>query len=238
MSEQLPGESFLDFMLRLQSEQDLRFQIMQQAQQNQQQQKGNQPSLDMVQQIMDKFSGGGESVMGGESQLFDFGGLGSTGGGDLFGGGAEIFDFGGIGSTGSGGTAGGGAGGGGLGAAGIGGIVAAAILGQHLMSKETDTTFEGQQTGDIFSGNFTTEPWLAFLSDKFDLGVTPGEKFDAAIKNRDWGTALKRTPSTALQWADPFGELLSSIARKQFGSDVGNVLDPGRFLVNKLEDIF
>lgn len=138
--------------------------------------------------------------------------------GSLFGGGESAAG----GGAGGGEAAGGGAGGG-MGLATMG-YIAAAILGQHLASKATDTEFEGQETGDAFSGSFGTEPWLALLHDKLGLSPTAGERFDAAVKNKDYGTAAKRLPAAADYWADPIRTWLGDVggyAGKTIGGKKG-----------------
>lgn len=118
------------------------------------------------------------------------------------------------------GAAGGGGGGsaagssaGGIGAGGayaaIAALIAAGIHAQHKATEHNKRKIEGQEAGDWFShGNigdkgFATEPWFAMLSDKLGLNATAGEKFDAAYRNKDWGTALKRLPAAADYWVDP-----------------------------------
>ena len=114
----------------------------------------------------------------------------------------------------------------------MGGIIAAAIALQHGLSNATNTTFEGQKTDDAFAGNYGTEPWLAFAHDKLGLGPTAGEKFDAAVKNEDWGTALKRSPAMMNYWADPLstwmGTGTQAVIGKKYGkwaNPIGSVLD-------------
>jgi len=156
-----------------------------------------------------KKSGMFDSLMGGGSDS------------GLTGLGSDPSSMGGVGQEISGMSAGGsssGAGSGGLGAAGIGGIVLAAIAAQHGLSQDTDTTFEGVKSGDAFSGQFGTEPWLAWAHDKLGLSPTAGERFDAAVKNDDWGEAFKRSFEMSDYWADP-GSTWAESAASGLGMD-------------------
>lgn len=128
----------------------------------------------------------------------------------------------------------GGEAGGGMGAMGIGAIIAAAIAAQHYMSNKTDTEFEGQKTNDAFSGNFGTEPWFAFVSDKLGMEPTAGEKFDAAINNEDWGKAARRLPDMTSYWADPARAVGTSFIRKYVGDTAADVIDPAGWLTRKI----
>jgi hypothetical protein len=105
--------------------------------------------------------------------------------------------------------------------------IAAAIIAQNMATNDTDTVVEGQQTGNVFSTDekgswkprFFTEPWMGWASDK--LGhkeATPGEKFDAAVQNKDWGNVARRTPSTAYQWFDPVGQMGRGMFREGWRS--------------------
>ena len=125
------------------------------------------------------------------------------------------------------------AGGGSLGSyAGSAVPVLAAIAGQHLMSGATDrhtmngnaSGFEGHRTGDVFSGDMFTEPWMAFGEQK--LGIkdpTAGEKTDAALNDLRDGKGsvtelLSTAPETAYQWFDPAGNFLDDILQNKFGT--------------------
>ena len=125
---------------------------------------------------------------------------------------------------------GGGAGGGGeaagMGGMGIAGIIAAAIAAQHGMSNATNTEFEGQRTDDAFAGHYGTEPWLAFGHDKLGLDPTAGERFDAAIANGDYGTAMKRSPAMLDYWADPGRNWAGSTAEAIGGKKLSTVVNP------------
>ena len=129
--------------------------------------------------------------------------------------------------------------GGGLGAAGIGGIIAAAIAAQHGLSNATSRQFEGVRTDDAFGGHFGTEPWFGWLSERWGLPITAGEKFDAAIANKDYGTALKRMPAMMDYWADPGRSWGNALGRKTFGKTFDKVLpyiDPASYLLGKIGD--
>jgi hypothetical protein len=86
-----------------------------------------------------------------------------------------------------------------------------------MMSSATDrrTDLSGvegsHRTGDIFSGDFFTEPWMAFAYDKLGVDApTPGEKTDASIDaiqdgENGWDNLLRSAPATGAQWFDPVG---------------------------------
>ena len=161
--------------------------------------------------------GGGTTPTGGET------GAGTTapattGGTEIVASGGEI---GGAGSSGSGG----------LGALGTAGIVAAAIAAQHGLSNQTDTEFEGVKTDDAFGGHFGTEPWLGFVHDKLGWEPTEGEKFDAAVDNKDWGLALERTPAMLDYWSDPARSWGHGAAKNIFGEEVAGILSPLDYIV-------
>lgn len=113
--------------------------------------------------------------------------------------------------------------------------VLAAIAGQHMMSGATDRrTMEGgkqgadvgkgHRTGDVFSGDHFTEPWMAFAEQK--LGIeepTAGEKTDAAIDRIRGGKGgfsdlLSTVPGTAYQWFDPVGNFAGDFMGDKFGT--------------------
>lgn len=106
--------------------------------------------------------------------------------------------------------------------------IAAAIAAQHLMAMNNNRTFEGQRSGDVFTGDFLTEPWFAFASDRLGLPTTAGEKFDAAIKNKDWNAALKRLPEATDYWADPIRSWAAKGGEALLGEDniVSKILNP------------
>jgi hypothetical protein len=118
------------------------------------------------------------------------------------------------------------------------GYITAAIMGQHLMSGATDRRTieggktgigEGHRTGDVFSGNFFTEPWMAFGEQKLGIDTpTAGEKTDAAIDRMREGKGgfsdfASTIPSTAYQWFDPVGNFGADIMSDKFG-DAGKAL--------------
>ena len=113
-------------------------------------------------------------------------------------------------------------------------IIAAAIAIQHGLSRKTSTEFEGQPTGDAFSGDFGTEPWLGYAYDKLGFDPTAGQKFDAAIKNRDWETALRRTPDMLSYWTEPGSHVAYDVVKEKAGSNIANILNPMRWLFGKI----
>jgi len=121
----------------------------------------------------------------------------------------------------------------GLSGMGIGAIIAAAIAAQHGLSNATDTVYEGQKTDDAFSGNFGTEPWLAWAHDKLGMGPTMGEKFDAAINNKDYGKAFSRSFGMADYWSDPARTWGYDIAKKSLGDNVAAFLSPLNYMFEK-----
>ena len=110
---------------------------------------------------------------------------------------------------------------GGMSGLGMAGIIAAAIAAQHAMSKDTETEVEGVKTKDAFSGHFATEPWLAYLHDIYGMDPTAGEYFDAAVKNKDYGLAMKRAPAMLDYWANPLDTWQSSIIKAGTGKETG-----------------
>jgi len=114
--------------------------------------------------------------------------------------------------------------------------ILAAIQGQHMMSGATDrrtldgkaSKASGHRTGDVFSGDMFTEPWMAFGEQKLGVDTpTAGEKTDEAfnrIRQGDggYGDLLGSVPGTAYQWFDPFGTFFQDILTDKFG-DVGKV---------------
>lgn len=188
----------------------------------------------------------GESYYGWGAQTGDWGAMGTPAMYDAttvgstpaaqsaFGGGSELAGTSGLGMDAAGGGAAEGAGMAGL------GYIAAAIAGQHMMSGATDRrTMEGgksgteagkgHRTGDIFSGNMFTEPWMAYGEQL--LGVdkpTAGEKSDAAIDRMREGKGgfsdlASTVPSTMYQWFDPVGNFGADIMGDKFG-DAGKAL--------------
>lgn len=98
------------------------------------------------------------------------------------------------------------------------GQIGAAIGAQHMATEHNPRTYEGQQTGDVFTteeGNwrprFFTEPWKGYASSQAGHeDATSGEKFDAALANAwsgdiNTGKLVSRVPGVAYQWLDPFG---------------------------------
>jgi len=163
-------------------------------------------------------------------------GLGASSGGFAGAGGGGSVGAGAGGSFGGAGGGGGAGGAGGMGGAGIFAIVAAVIAGQYYTTTRTDTKFEGHETGNVFSGDFSTEPWFAYAHDKWDWEPTAGEKWDAAVHNDDWGLAAKRTPAMGNYWANPIGQWQYDSINEEVSGDVADVLDPVSYYVNKLGD--
>lgn len=142
------------------------------------------------------------------------------------------------GTTSASGTAGGGsaAGSSGMGAWGVGGLVAAAIGAQHAMSNDTNRSFDGVKTNDAFSGHFATEPWMAWGFDKLGAEqATPGEKYDAAMKNKDYTQAGLNSMAATRQWSDPGKEFLGGIVESKVGSSASDTLDPTRVTTRHVE---
>ena len=118
------------------------------------------------------------------------------------------------------------------------GWIAAAIAGQHLMSGATDRrTMEGgragidrgHRTGDVFSGDFFTEPWMAYGEQQLGIDTpTAGEKTDAAIDRMREGKGgfsdfASTIPATGYQWFDPVGNFAGDLMNDKFGN-YGKVL--------------
>lgn len=138
--------------------------------------------------------------------------------------------------AGGGSTTGGSTAGGGLGGAGIFAIIAAAIAAQHLAAQNTDTKIEGQRSGGVFSGNFATEPWLGFLSQEMGWEPTIGQKFDAAVKNKDWSKVAKRSFGAMDYWADPIRNWFGTGLRNTIGKWPAMFLEPISGLFSWLGD--
>lgn len=195
-----------------------------QRQQNQRRQQQQGPDIGQLMELYKIFKGGGGSASGG------FGGpaagIGESGGAGLGSSGAG----GGSGAGGSSGASGG------FGGAGIAGIILAAILAQHQFSNQTDRSFEGQETDDIFGSkpSVTTDPFLGFLSDKLGFEPTQGEKIDAALKNKDYGLALKRTPAGV----DIGSDFTFNAIEKMLGKDAARFVMPVQGILKKFEDWF
>ncbi len=123
---------------------------------------------------------------------------------------------------------GGAAAGGGLGAGWIAAIIAAVIAAQHYASNETDTKVEGVRTDDAFGGHFGTQPYQAWAYERLGMPASSGERFDAAVENSDWGTALERLPDTADYWAHPATHSLKDVEyegmKRNFGEGSEKVL--------------
>ncbi len=191
--------------------------IAQYRSQNQQRQQNTMQDLNMLSKFRNMRSGAGANmqvspeawnVSNGESTAMGY--SPASAGADAGAGGAPM----------------GGAGAGGLGAMGYGAIIAAAIAAQHGLSNNTDKTFEGVRTDDAFSGRFGTEPWLAYLTPGH---ATSGERFDAAVTNKDWGTAAKRLPALADYWGDPARGAAYEMGEEYGGSTWKNIapfIDP------------
>ena len=124
-----------------------------------------------------------------------------------------------------------GGGSGGMGAMGYVGIIAAAIAAQHAMSSNTEREFEGVKTDDAFSGNMLTEPWQAYMYQKMGINTpTMGEKFDAAVENKDWGSALRRSAGAFAH--DPLRETIYDASKSKWGKTTAAIIDPGSFLLD------
>ena len=133
--------------------------------------------------------------------------------------------------AGAGAGAGGGGGGGagaGLGAGYVAAIIAAVTAAQHYLSNETDTKVEGVRSDDAFGGHFGTQPYQAYAYQQLGMPASSGERFDAAVENSDWGTALERLPDTADYWANPMQHSVNDVmyegAEKNLGEDSDIVL--------------
>ena len=135
------------------------------------------------------------------------------------------------------------------------GYVAAAIALQEMLAGDTDTVYEGQPTGSVFSMNedgnwrprFGNDPWKGWVNDKLGFEPTAGEKWDAAVANEDWGKALQRTPAAISQWLDPIGDLGSDVVTglvdkaggPEWVSDAVNaVTNPIGFVSDKISDSY
>jgi hypothetical protein len=118
--------------------------------------------------------------------------------------------------------------------------ILAAIAGQHMMSSGTDRRTmkggesgtelgKGHRTGDMFSGDFFTEPWMAWGEQQLGVDTpTAGEKTDAAIDRMREGEGgfsdlASTIPGTAYQWFDPVGNFAGDIMGDKYG-DLGKAL--------------
>jgi hypothetical protein len=136
---------------------------------------------------------------------------------------------GGAGASGAGGS--GGAAAGGMGAAGVAAIVAAIVAAQHYASNNTEREFEGVKTDDAFAQHWATDPWIPYMYQKMGINTpTRGEKFDAAVENKDWDLALRR--STGMFAHDPIGETTYDIANEKWGSTTAAIISPGQALMD------
>lgn len=105
--------------------------------------------------------------------------------------------------------------------------ILAAIMGQHLASSNTDrragkgwdvSKNSGHRTGDVFSGDFFTEPWQPWLYQQLGIDkLTPGERFDAAVDRGDVKGAIAAAPSTGAQWFNPVGSVAYDLAEDKLG---------------------
>jgi hypothetical protein len=127
---------------------------------------------------------------------------------------------------------------GGMGAAGPYAAIIAAIIGQHVATNSNSNVYEGQPTGDVFSGDFLTEPWYAYMGDQLGWEPTAGEKFDAATSRSDWDSALKRLPAAGNYWANPAGNWIGYESLHNYAGDWAGVADPIGFATSKIEDWF
>lgn len=117
-----------------------------------------------------------------------------------------------------------------------GGWIALAIIAQLAMSENTGTYFEGVKTGGVQNEkpHFGTEPWKGFAYERLGLPASSGERFDAAIENEDYQTALARTPAMMDHWGRPVENTVYDIQKEYLGEDVANVLDPVGWLVRAI----
>jgi len=137
----------------------------------------------------------------------------------------------------SGAYGGGESGGEAAGGEGILGYVIAAIYAQHELSKATDRKTEGQPTEDVFSGNFTTEPWYAYMRQQFGWDdPTAGEKFDASVEQGDWGNAAARSIPVAQYWGDPAGTWLYDSSKEVLGEEASAVIFPDHWAGEKISE--
>jgi len=121
------------------------------------------------------------------------------------------------------------------------GWIAAAIVAQHQMSNETDTTImtEGGEieTDDAFAGHYGTEPWLAFAADKLGTTPTRGEEFDAEVAGGDDDSALKAAPGMVSYWADPSSEWIEKGVEAITGDDkYSDFVNPVGWLADMFKD--
>jgi hypothetical protein len=147
------------------------------------------------------------------------------------------------------GGAAGGAGGaaGGIGGAGMAGIVGAIIAAvsalQNAASNNTSTRidpgtlkqvtksdpdyYKGVKSGSLFNKHVGTEPWLAWLHDKFNLEPTAGEVFDAKMDgNRNFKGYMKEFGSdeyvnAADYWANPPKTWALTLGKAVLGEKLG-----------------
>jgi hypothetical protein len=138
----------------------------------------------------------------------------------------------------------------------VGGYVAALIAAQQLMSNATDrragtsgnktdsSSGSGHRTGSVFSGDFFTEPWMAYANQKLGIEtLTPGEKTDAAIDRFREGEGglmdvAKTAPATGAQWFDPTGAFFyGALDDERFGK-IGDVASKAIFPIHWLTQLF
>ena len=105
------------------------------------------------------------------------------------------------------------------------GWVAAAIALQNQFTNMTNRETDGVKTGNAFTGQYATEPWLAYGAQLAkDDDPTAGEKFDAAIVNNDKSAIAKTAPAAVNYWVNPDKEALaigSGWAGKKIGGKYG-----------------
>ena len=112
---------------------------------------------------------------------------------------------------------------------GVGAIIAAITGAEMVGSNNTDMHYAApgdkpQRNGDIFNGDFFTDPDEAWaVGDNY---TTEGEKMDADIKNHDWGKVTSNIPAAAQYWADPAGSMTSDFGSSYLGNTAGWVVDP------------
>jgi hypothetical protein len=131
------------------------------------------------------------------------------------------------------------------GGAGAGGYIAAAIALQQLLGKSNNRKVDNQKSGTVFdyftSGgeklpSVATEPWLGYAYNKLGWEPTEGEKFDAAVKNKDWGKAAERAIPAADYWfgGTPLDSMGYDFLENEVGKGTGKFLLPQRWLARDI----
>jgi hypothetical protein len=120
--------------------------------------------------------------------------------------------------------------------------VIAAIIGQNEATKATDTEFEGEKTGNVFTSDFMTEPWQGYLYQQLGWEPTAGEKFDAATSkifrgdgDQDaWNDAGRRSLAAINYWMHPASQFQYDLAKNELGEDWAQYLFPAEYIMNDL----